>query len=132
MGGGITSKSLSEIPNNIKSMLTDNYKKIAIIDYTKTLVNSTYEGQWANKDMQIDISFVPNRYFVITGTEANFSRRNVIDSKLNNSVKTAVTVNSQNQDKIYLTDLGDKKIRIHYYNNGGTGHEFIIQIIAIE
>ena len=30
-GGGITSKSLSEIPNNIKSMISKNYKKIAII-----------------------------------------------------------------------------------------------------
>ena len=113
-------------------MISKNYKKIAIIDYTNTLVNSTYEGQWATKDIQVDTQFVPTQYFVITGTEANFSRRNVIDSKLNNSVKTAVTVNSQNQDKVYLTDLGNKKIRIHYYNSGGAGHEFIIRIIAIE
>ena len=31
-GGGITSKSLSEIPDNIKSMISKNYKKIAIIN----------------------------------------------------------------------------------------------------
>lgn len=29
-GGGITSKSLSEIPDNIKSMISKNYKKIAM------------------------------------------------------------------------------------------------------
>lgn len=120
------------MPDNITKMLKDNYKKIAIIDYTNTLVNSTYEGQWASKDIQVDTQFIPTQYFIITGTEDNFSRRNVIDSKLNNSVKTAVTVNSQNQDKVYLTDLGNKKIRIHYYNSGGAGHEFIIRIIAIE
>lgn len=120
------------MPDNITKMLKDNYKKIAIIDYTNTLVNSTYEGQWATKDIQVGTQFVPTQYFVITGTEANFSRRNVIDSKLNNSVKTAVTVNSQSHDKVYLTTVDDKKIRIHYYNSGGAGNEFIIRIIAIE
>ena len=32
-GGGITSKSLSEIPDNINKMLRDNYKKVAIMKY---------------------------------------------------------------------------------------------------
>ena len=34
-GGGITSKSLSEIPNNIKSMISKNYKKVAIMNPNK-------------------------------------------------------------------------------------------------
>ena len=36
-GGGITSKSLSEIPDNIKSMISKNYKKIAIVDMNMEL-----------------------------------------------------------------------------------------------
>lgn len=61
-GGGITSKSLSEIPNNINKMLRDNYKKIAII---KTNIKLTDGSGYRNTKIPLNLEFTPKYITVI-------------------------------------------------------------------
>lgn len=67
-GGGITSKSLSEIPNNINKMLTDNYKKIAIFDNVKH--TETY--RYTNQDIPNTNTPVANTKIVISNINIDF------------------------------------------------------------
>lgn len=53
-GGGIVSNTLSEIPNNITTMVTENYNKICIIDFPEPIPIE-------NKKVQLNLKFTPKK-----------------------------------------------------------------------
>ncbi len=109
-------------------MLSKNYKKIAILNFENKKPNFVPEGEWSTTDIKLNISFIPNQIFVFVGTETYNA---VLDSTKNISEETCIYINRLN-DKMYLEDLKNGTIRIHYYNSGGYSGAYIYQIIAIE
>ena len=66
-GGGSTSKSLAEVPNNIKSMISKNYKKVAIgnINGFSDLYVEPNTGRIYN--VTLNLSFKPRIVFLNFG-----------------------------------------------------------------
>ena len=80
-GGGITSKSLSEIPNNIKSMISKNYKKIAIIEMNEELPISNSYPSYPQKTVKFpQIAFKPTRFLCYIEELAGEKNKFVLDS----------------------------------------------------
>ena len=75
-GGGITSKSLSEIPDNIKSMISKNYKKIAMGSCSIEKVLKV-GGEFL--EVPIATDFKPSR--VIVSTMADTTLNLILDTK---------------------------------------------------
>lgn len=126
-GGGTIANTISDVPSAIDKML-GNYKKIAILNFENKKPNFVPEGEWSTTDIKLNISFIPNQIFVFVGTEIQNA---VLDSTKNISENTHIYINRLN-DKMYLEDLKNRTIRIHYYNSGGYSGAYIYQIIAIE
>ena len=129
-GGGTTSKSLSEIPNNINKMLRDNYKKVAIIDSTKTI---ELEGQVVNgKQIRIpcNFGFLPNMVFIVftDNINTNSSNANIINSFWHKDYNSW----SQGKYQLSIPNLDEKGINL-IESHGSRGIVIRIkQIIAIE
>lgn len=115
------------MPKNIQDMIKQ-YKKIAIINFENKKPNRPSEGQWSTTDIELNISFIPSQIFVFVGRKTITS---VVDSTKNTSASTGIYINRLN-DEMYLEDLKNGTIRIHYYNSGGYSDAYIYQIIAIE
>ena len=81
--GGITSKSLSEIPDNIKSMISKNYKKVA---FGRTTINEKENLQGFY--IPLNLAFMPTRVvanFENVGLEYISGRKNLtLDTGYNN------------------------------------------------
>ena len=96
-GGGITSKSLSEIPDNINKMLTDNYKKIAIIDNAE--YNTTYK--YSNQDIPNISEPLANTKIVISNINLDFMPNFFI-------IKMTVKRTNYNQETTLCVDTRNK------------------------
>lgn len=102
-GGGSTSKSLAEVPNNIKSMIKE-YSKIAILDGLSETYDLTNEAAVIKKDINCDFQikdfilflqggysstnvglhmkeFNDRHYNISVRNDCNFSRRLYIEGK---------------------------------------------------
>ena len=69
--GGITSKSLIDIPDNIKSMI-NQYNKVATVEYTNRILVST--SGFGETRIPLNLDFTPKKIFV--GITQSFSRVN--------------------------------------------------------
>ena len=127
-GGGITSKSLSDIPNNIKSMISKNYKKIAIIDTSGKFLKTSTEVS-----IKLNISFVPSRFFINVISNYNGDYQAVtIDSAKGYMLMAPMQGYMAKINKNKITyDNSTKTLKIVPEHMGG-GPDEIKQIIAIE
>ena len=118
-GGGITSKSLSELPNNINKMLKDNYKKTAIIKEAKRLGKiEAYSESTFTFNFNLNFKF-EKIFFTLNaggacGVCSNNNKEAYINPNLSASVlsftKSSVTVILENTgsygyESIYLTEI---------------------------
>ena len=108
-GGGIASKSLSEIPDNIKSMISENYKKIAIIKPNKTL---QFLSTFGETDFVIDtnLNFNPSLIILVLQGDAFKKKINVI-STYNYDYRTPVYETNDNYSR-YIKNITNKNFTI--------------------
>ena len=127
-GGGITSKSLSEIHDNIKSMISKNYKKIAI-NNPGNIVTFGY-NQFLDVDIKLNLSFNPSRVILIFGdakTGVSFSE--VVDSKYNINIDT---IFSNGYLRAYIKSFSKEKVTVSGNISTIVYQRLVKEIIAIE
>lgn len=128
-GGGITSKRLSEIPDNINKMLRDNYKKVAFLNTSNIFLKTNTESK-----IKINVNFTPSRFFVVLKKEsydgygydyATIDSLKGLSILYNNVVMVDITKGDIKYDNI-TKELKIKPTRVN------TGPNEVIEVIAIE
>ena len=128
-GGGITSKSLSEIPNNIKNMISKNYKKIAIVDKNVLL---TSNESWKEFSIDLNLNFKPSRVICRLENNNRYGIRSSIDSTMNYSADYAGNGIGSNADYYaYITQVSQKGFKL-FVKNRRSNSPSLKQVIAIE
>ena len=57
-GGGTRANTISDVPSAIDKMITDNYKKVAFLDYSNALIPIEYE---MSKTINWNLNFTPEK-----------------------------------------------------------------------
>ena len=128
-GGGITSKSLSEIPNNIKNMISKNYKKIAIVDKNVLL---TSNESWKEFSIDLNLNFKPSRVICRLENNNRYDTRSSIDSTMDYSADYAGNGIGSNADYYaYITQVSQKGFKL-FVKNRRSNSPSLKQVIAIE
>lgn len=117
-------------------MISNNYKKIAIIDIKK-LNTEREQGKWLDTTVPVNLSFTPSRVFLNTSYQEYMTdeRPVTLDSKTNNTVENAVILTSyqNNQTKMYIKSISKTKIIFSsYLRDNLAGFWFVNSVIAIE
>lgn len=121
---GQSSNSLSDIPNNIKNMISKNYKKIAIMGINEKIYPGGFRGE---KTFQINLDFTPK--ILLVGIIPRNSKASFAHSKYNNSLGTCINI--YNEINAYIKTFDKQKITL-YLDVSSTHTIESFEIIAIE
>lgn len=121
--GGEQATDLSDVPNKMNGMISQ-YKKIAITNMNNPVTFAT-EPQWSTTDIYLYANFHPSEIIVIIGPNKDF---HVCNSKENYSKETSIKME---KDNMYLEDLRNGYVRLHYQNLGSIHSAYIRKVIAI-
>ena len=128
-GGGSTSKSLAEVPNNIKSMISKNYKKVAIVDKNVPL---TSNESWKEFSIDLNLNFKPSRVICRLENNNHYDTRSSIDSTMDYSADYAGNGIGSNADYYaYITQVSQNGFKL-FVKNRRSNSPSLKQVIAIE
>lgn len=127
-GGGIASKSLSEIPDNINKMLKDNYKKVAIINITQH-IDVPKNTSFRTTKVNLNLTFQPSMIFVLFENSANGRSKDIMSSKEHYNLSTSF---SRSTLVMYITSVTKNGFNLNIRDDTQNSRVEIKQIIAIE
>ena len=125
-GGGTTSKSLAEVPDNINKML-GQYKKIAILNITQP-IEVQRGSSFSATGVKFNLTFSPSLIFVRFENSANGVFKDIMSSKEHYSQSKHF---SRSSLVTYITNVTKAGFNFNAKSDSGDWVE-IKQIIAIE
>ena len=125
-GGGITSKSLSEIPDNINKML-GQYKKIAILNITQ-YIDVPKNTSFRTTKVNLNLTFQPSMIFVLFENSANGRSKDIMSSKEHYNLSTNF---SRSTLVMYITSVTKDGFNLNIRDDTRNSRVEIKQIIAI-
>ena len=125
-GGGITSKSLSEIPNNINKML-GQYKKIAILNITQ-YIDVPKNASFRATKVNFSLTFQPGVIFVIFENSASGRSKDIMSSKEHYNLSTSF---GRSTLVMYITSVTKNGFNLNIRDDTQNSWVEIKQIIAI-